>query len=55
MGAWIGWLDCDPSERPTVAGQAYLGHRGTQTAEYLAAIHALTAALALVQLSSKCP
>ena len=37
MGAWIGWHDCDPSSQATVAGQAFLGKRGTQQAESLAA------------------
>lgn len=50
MGAWIGWHDCDPSSRPTVAGQAFLGKRGTQQAEYLAAIHGLQAVLAYADL-----
>ena len=50
MGAWIGWHDCDPSSRPTVAGQAFLGKRGTQQAEYLAAIHGLQAVLASADL-----
>jgi ribonuclease HI len=51
MGAWIGWCDCEPSARPTVAGQAYLGVQGTQRAEYLAAIHALGAVLTHVRLN----
>lgn len=46
MGAWIGWHDCDPTSRPTVAGQAYLGVQGTQRAEYLAAIYSLHSVLA---------
>lgn len=50
MGAWIGWHDCDPSSRPTVAGQAFLGKRGTQQAEYLAAVHGLQAVLAYADL-----
>jgi len=55
MGAWIGWLGCEPATRPTIAGQPYLGHQGTQTAEYLSVIHALNAVLAFVRLSGRTP
>jgi hypothetical protein len=52
MGAWIGWHDGDPSSRPTVAGQAFLGKRGTQQAEYLAAIHGLHAVFAYAKVET---
>jgi len=53
MGAWIGWHDKDPSTRPSVAGQAFLGRQGTQRAEYLAAIHGLQAVLAYARVGPK--
>jgi ribonuclease HI len=46
MGAWIGWHDCEVTERPDVAGMAYLGEHGTQSAEYMALIHGLHAVIA---------
>lgn len=46
MAAWIGWHDADPSTRPTVVGQAYVGEQGTQSAEYQAALHGLMAVYA---------
>jgi ribonuclease HI len=47
FGAWCGWHGEDFSERPTTAGQAYLGDdHGTQTAEYMAVVYGLGAAVA---------
>src|SRR4051812_7336952 len=48
MVGWIGWHDCEPATRPNVAGQAYVGRRGTQGAEYQALISGLHATLAYV-------
>jgi ribonuclease HI len=53
MAAWIGWHDCDPSTRPSLAGQAYVGNQGTQRAEYLAVVHGLQAVLVYARLRSK--
>lgn len=55
MGSWIGWQGCQHTEMPTVVGQAFLGHQGTQTAEYLAAIHALNAVVAHLRLGGAKP
>jgi len=55
MGGWIGWLGCEYTDRPTIAGQAFLGSQGTQTAEYLAAIHALNAVLTHLRLCNVKP
>jgi ribonuclease HI len=55
MGAWIGWHDCEHTDRPTVAGQAYLGLRGTQSAEYMAAAHGLNAVLTYAQVAADAP
>ena len=47
FGAWCGWHGEDLAAGPTFAGQAYLENDdGTQTAEYLAVIHALGGAVA---------
>jgi hypothetical protein len=45
FAAWAGWHDCASTERPTLAGQAYIGMHGTQTAEFMAVIHGLSGAL----------
>lgn len=46
FAAWAGWHDCERHERPTLAGLAYLGdERGTQTAEFGALLHGLSAVL----------
>lgn len=55
MGAWIGWHDCDPASRPTVAGQTYLGVRGTQQAECLACVGGLHAVLAYARIERTPP
>jgi ribonuclease HI len=43
FAAWAAWHDSDPTERPTLAGQAYIGTHGTQSAEFMAVIHGLSA------------
>jgi ribonuclease HI len=45
FAAWAGWHDSDHAERPTLAGQTYIGTHGTQTAEFMAVIHGLGAVL----------
>lgn len=47
--AWAAWHDCDHPQRPTFAGQAFVGECGTQRAEFQAAQHGLSGALGYVR------
>lgn len=49
--AWAGWHGCTLPDRPTFAGQAFVGRQGTQTAEYHAVLQGLAASLTYVQTS----
>lgn len=48
--AWAGWYRVEaPTERPTFAGQAFVGREGPNTAEFSAVNHGLAAALIYVR------
>jgi hypothetical protein len=51
--AWCGWHDGKSSDRPTFAGQAYVGEQGTQTGEFEALLYGLSATIAYAAIRSE--